>query len=60
MKILLVGVSRPLGGGTHSLEHMPDQMNALSQARRLLAPGGRVLIRVPAVSSDAIEHYHEN
>ena len=44
----------------HSLEHMPDQMNALSQARRLLAPKGRVLIRVPTVSSDAFEHYREN
>jgi SAM-dependent methyltransferase len=44
----------------HSLEHMPDQMNALSQARRLLAPGGRVLIQVPTVSSDAFEHYREN
>jgi len=44
----------------HSLEHMPDQMNALSQARRLLAPNGRVLIRVPTVSSDAFEHYSEN
>jgi SAM-dependent methyltransferase len=44
----------------HSLEHMPDQLNALSQARRLLAPNGRVLIRVPTVSSDAFEHYREN
>ncbi len=44
----------------HSLEHMPDQFDALTQARRLLAPKGRVLVRIPTVSSDAFERYREN
>lgn len=44
----------------HSLEHMPDQLNALKEARRLLAPGGRVLVRIPTVSSEAFEMYREN
>lgn len=44
----------------HSLEHMPDQLDALSQARRLLAENGRVLVRIPTVSSEAFEHYREN
>lgn len=44
----------------HSLEHMPDQSNALTEARRLLAPGGRVLVRIPTVSSEAFETYREN
>lgn len=44
----------------HSLEHMPDQVDALALARRLLAPHGRVLVRIPTVSSDAFELYREN
>ena len=30
-----------------TLEHMPDPVDALSRARELLAPGGRVVIGVP-------------
>ena len=41
----------------HSLEHMPDQMSALSDAARLLAVGGKILIRIPTVSSDAYAEY---
>jgi SAM-dependent methyltransferase len=41
----------------HSLEHMPDQQSALSDATRLLAPGGKILIRIPTVSSDAYAEY---
>ena len=44
----------------HSLEHMPDQIGALSQAKCLLAPAGKVLLRIPTVTSDAFEHYREN
>lgn len=31
----------------HSLEHMPDPVAALTQARRLLRPNGTCLVRVP-------------
>jgi SAM-dependent methyltransferase len=41
----------------HSLEHLPDQMGALQAAAARLAPGGRVIVRVPLVSSWAFEHY---
>ena len=41
----------------HSLEHMPDQTATLRQARRLLASGGKILIRIPTVSSEAYEEY---
>ena len=44
----------------HSLEHMPKQVEALAHARRLLAPGGRVLVRIPTVTSEAYELYGEN
>lgn len=44
----------------HSLEHMPDQFDALSHARRLLTPGGRVLVRIPTVTSDAFDLYREH
>lgn len=41
----------------HSLEHMPDQKLTLREAARLLSPGGRILIRIPTVSSEAYEQY---
>ena len=41
----------------HALEHVPDQVASLSHARARLAPRGRVLVRVPTVSSWAFEHY---
>jgi SAM-dependent methyltransferase len=44
----------------HSLEHMPKQIEALAHARRLLAPGGKVLVRIPTVTSEAYELYGEN
>lgn len=44
----------------HSLEHMPGPVEALSQAKRLLAPGGQVLVRIPTVSSEAFERYREH
>jgi SAM-dependent methyltransferase len=44
----------------HSLEHMPEQVETLAHARRLLADGGKVLVRIPTVTSDAYEHYRED
>lgn len=44
----------------HSLEHTPGQVEALAQARRLLAKGGQVLVRIPTVSSEAFERYAEH
>ncbi|PKL76264.1 MAG: hypothetical protein CVV27_11150 [Candidatus Melainabacteria bacterium HGW-Melainabacteria-1] len=41
----------------HSLEHLPDPHQAFAEIRRLLAPHGRVLIRVPTVDSWAFSHY---
>jgi SAM-dependent methyltransferase len=41
----------------HSLEHMPNQAGALSEARRLLADNGKILVRVPTVSSQAFDTY---
>ena len=44
----------------HSLEHMPQQAEVLSHACKRLARGGRVLVRVPTVDSEAFETYREN
>jgi len=44
----------------HSLEHMPDQLKALTAARRLLAPKGTLLVRIPLVSSYVWERYGVN
>lgn len=41
----------------HSLEHIVDSVGALHAARRLLAPGGRCIVRIPTVSSHAWRHY---
>lgn len=41
----------------HSLEHIPDQHGTLRQVRRLLAPGGTCLIRIPLVDSLVWERY---
>ncbi len=41
----------------HSLEHVPDPRETLAQARRVLNPGGRILVRMPTVSSAAYERY---
>ena len=41
----------------HSLEHVPDPLDALRQVRRLLAPGGCALVRVPTCSSQAWREY---
>lgn len=41
----------------HALEHVPEPRETLSAARRLLAPGGHCLIRVPVVPSRAFSRY---
>ena len=41
----------------HSLEHMPDPGAAIAAASRRLAPGGRVLVRVPVTGKWAWRHY---
>jgi len=44
----------------HSLEHMPDQAKVLAKAAELIAQGGRILIRIPTVTSAAWKEYKEN
>jgi hypothetical protein len=41
----------------HAFEHMPDPSASLAGMRRLLAPGGRILIRIPVADSYAWRHY---
>jgi len=41
----------------HALEHMPDQHGVFRQLRRLLAPGGVVLLRIPVVGGEAWRTY---
>ena len=41
----------------HSLEHMPDQIKPLVQASRLLSESGKILVRIPTVTSEAFEQY---
>lgn len=44
----------------HSLEHVADPHAALNAARTLLAPGGKLLIRIPVAGSFAWRRYGEN
>lgn len=44
----------------HSFEHVPDPRETLEAAKRLLAPEGVCLIRIPVVSSYVWEQYGEN
>ncbi len=41
----------------HALEHMRDPLDALQHMRRLLAPGGVLLVRIPLADSWARHHY---
>ena len=43
----------------HSLEHIADQRGTLASVAGRLASGGRCLIRIPIVSSDAWEEYRD-
>lgn len=40
----------------HSLEHMPDQLGTLRESRRVLKPGGAILIRIP-IAAHAWKRY---
>lgn len=44
----------------HSLEHMAEQAKVLARAKQLLKPGGKILVRIPTVSSEAFETYQEH
>lgn len=44
----------------HSFEHIAEQDDALKAIRRLLAPNGRILIRIPIADSFAWRHYGVN
>lgn len=41
----------------HSLEHMAEQRSVLARAAALLAPRGRLVIRIPVVDSEAWQSY---
>jgi SAM-dependent methyltransferase len=41
----------------HSLEHMPNQVEALTGAREKLAPGGKIMVRLPVVGGKAWRQY---
>lgn len=44
----------------HSFEHLPDPHEQLEAVKKMLAANGRLLIRIPTVSSFAYSHYREN
>ncbi len=41
----------------HSLEHMDQQSSPLLHAKKILKPNGKILVRIPTVTSDAWEEY---
>jgi len=44
----------------HSLEHMPDPIQGLTEVRRLLAPDGWALVRLPVAGGYGWRTYREN
>ncbi|MBH90067.1 MAG: methyltransferase type 12 [Magnetovibrio sp.] len=44
----------------HSLEHMQEQQKTLLHAKKLLKKNGRILVRIPTVTSDNWEKYGVN
>jgi SAM-dependent methyltransferase len=44
----------------HSLEHAPDPLQLLIDLKRLLAPGGSLLVRIPLAASEAWMQYDVN
>lgn len=43
----------------HSFEHINEQLETLMHVKAILKPGGKILIRIPTVSSWAFEEYQE-
>lgn len=43
----------------HVLEHIPDQDATMTALGRILGAGGRIIVRIPTVSSEAWETYRE-
>jgi len=41
----------------HALEHLPDQDTVFARLRRILRPGGRLLVRIPMADSEAWRRY---
>ncbi|HEY5551263.1 MAG TPA: class I SAM-dependent methyltransferase [Opitutaceae bacterium] len=41
----------------HTLEHMPDQLGTMRHLRRLEAPTGKVIVRIPVTGSAAEKRY---
>lgn len=44
----------------HAFEHMPDPRGTMARMQSLLAPGGRILVRIPVADSQAWRTYREN
>jgi SAM-dependent methyltransferase len=44
----------------HSFEHIVEQLKTLVHAKSILKPNGKILIRIPTISSWAFEEYQEN
>lgn len=44
----------------HSLEHVPDPSDTLTEAMKRLRPGGKILIRIPVAGSSAHQQYGEH
>jgi len=44
----------------HSLEHLENIQKSLSHAQEILSNNGRIVVRIPTVSSYAWEHYRES
>jgi SAM-dependent methyltransferase len=44
----------------HSLEHIPEQIATVKEAVKCLSDTGKILIRIPTVSSIAFKRYSEN
>ena len=43
----------------HVLEHLEQPLKALQSARKLLAPGGQIMVRIPLSDSAATQKYRE-
>jgi SAM-dependent methyltransferase len=44
----------------HVLEHVERQLETLTSCRKRLAPGGKILVRIPTIDCLVTEHYRDN